>query len=343
MAEDEAEPVEPDPFAGLTLDEEFVRGAAVEEQSAEARLERLRRIDAEHARLERERANERRAAKRVHRRGRRTQVLVLVVFVGALVGLGAWNYLNDTRGRGAATVAAPGFGGDGRTRGVGGQARPPAGVEAQDAPLGEPAPLATRSGSYSFLARQPDGVTPVAYDPCRPVHVVVNNRTAVVGGQGLLEQALASVSSATGFEFVLDGPTDEAPDPDREAYQPERYPGRWAPILVAWSDPGEVDQLEGDIAGLGGSTWLETESGSVYVSGAVELDGPQLAEILLVEGPAGVQAVIEHELAHVMGLDHVEDPAQLMNPVGTLGVTTFAAGDRTGLDALGRGRCFPDV
>ncbi len=38
-----------DPFAELSLDDEFVRGAKVQEASADDRIERIRRIDAEHA------------------------------------------------------------------------------------------------------------------------------------------------------------------------------------------------------------------------------------------------------------------------------------------------------
>lgn len=49
-----------------------------------------------------------------------------------------------------------------------------------------------------------------------------------------------------------------------------------------------------------------------------------------------------HELAHVVGLDHVDDPTQLMNPEGT-GVTEFAAGDLAGLAVLGGGQCVPEL
>jgi hypothetical protein len=42
-----------------------------------------------------------------------------------------------------------------------------------------------------------------------------------------------------------------------------------------------------------------------------------------------------------VGLDHVDDPAQLMYP--TTGMPTFQAGDLTGLAELGRGDCAPGV
>jgi hypothetical protein len=342
MAEDEVDPEEADPFAGLTLDDEFVRGAKVSEESATARIERLRRIDADHARLQRERERERRSARRARRRDRGKQHLVLFLFLGALVGLAAWNYVKDTRGSDVATGLSPSFGDDGRTRSVG-DVRPPAGVDSQDAPLGQPAPLTVESDAYRFLQHQPGKETPVAYDPCRPIHVVVNEDRAVAGANAILQRALAATSAATGLQFVVDGTSDEPASLEREAYQPDRYPGRWAPVLVVWTDPGEIPGLEGDTAGLGGSASVTTDSGAVYVSGSIELDAPQLAHVFEVAGPDSVQAVIEHELGHIVGLDHVEDPAQLMNPVGSTEVTTFAAGDLTGLATLGRGRCFPEV
>jgi len=81
----------------------------------------------------------------------------------------------------------------------------------------------------------------------------------------------------------------------------------------------------------------------VYVSGSVQLDGPQLADVL--RHPGGrdeVRAIIQHELAHLLGLDHVDDVTQLMWPEGSA-VVDFAAGDLSGLDRLGRGRCFPEL
>jgi hypothetical protein len=140
--------------------------------------------------------------------------------------------------------------------------------------------------------------------------------------------------------FVVDGPTTEAPSDERAAYQRDRYGDRWAPVLVAWSDPAAHPPLAGDVAGIGGSTAVSTEdAGWVYVTGSVVLDAAQIADVG--RGPGGyrrARAVVVHELAHVVGLDHVDDPTHLMHPSATA-VTDLHAGDRAGLAALGRGTC----
>jgi hypothetical protein len=167
----------------------------------------------------------------------------------------------------------------------------------------------------------------------------------------MLADAIAAISTATGLKFIYDGVTDEEPSSSREAYQPARYGLRWAPVLVAWSDPESWSDLSGRVAGLGGSTFVDmagtfSRRGKVYVTGEVALDGPQFAATQLSgdsnTGPMA-RATIMHELGHVVGLDHVEDPTQLMYPETSGAVTGFGAGDLNGLAKLGRGGCFRDL
>ena len=61
------------------------------------------------------------------------------------------------------------------------------------------------------------------------------------------------------------------------------------------------------------------------------------------DGVAAARGVIEHELGHVVGLDHVNDATQLMNPSETPTVTGYAAGDLSGLAILGEGQCTPGL
>ena len=66
---------------------------------------------------------------------------------------------------------------------------------------------------------------------------------------------------------------------------------------------------------------------------------PRLADA---EGRAGVRAVVMHELTHVVGATHVDDPAQLMSVDGN-GRTDFGPGDLHALAVLGGGDCVPGL
>lgn len=48
--------------------------------------------------------------------------------------------------------------------------------------------------------------------------------------------------------------------------------------------------------------------------------------------------MLDHELAHVLGLGHVDTPGELMMPVNT-GQTHFGPGDLAGLARLGAIPC----
>lgn len=224
-----------------------------------------------------------------------------------------------------------------------GATMPPPGVEAAQSPLGQP-PESTGSPAYSLQPSPDPGQPFVAYDPCRPVHYVVRPDNAPPGADQLLHQAVAEVSAATGLRFQNDGSTSEAPSENRNTYQADRYGKRWAPVLIAWSNPEESPGLAGNVAGLGGSGYAQTPGHPiVLVAGQVKLDAPALTDILQrPEGPAQVRAIIMHELGHVVGLNHVDDPGQLMYAENS-GLTEFADGDRAGLARLGRGTCVPQL
>ncbi|SDQ25850.1 matrixin family metalloprotease [Arthrobacter crystallopoietes] len=220
---------------------------------------------------------------------------------------------------------------------------PPSGVEAADAPLGTP-PAATGSDQYRFL--EFDGLDQpfVAFDPCRPIHYVVRAEGAPAGGAEMIEEAVGIVSAASGLQFINDGATTEAPQSRRPKYQPDRYGERWAPVLIAWSTPADNPDLDGDTIGLGGSSPVGLEGETmVYVTGQVELDGPQMREVLQYPGGwEGARSVVVHELGHVLGLDHVDDPGQLMYAGGN-SQTQLGDGDRAGLALLGQGECVPEL
>lgn len=222
---------------------------------------------------------------------------------------------------------------------------PPAPTDARDEPLGTPMASTSSSTDFAFLASIPElGGQPVSWDPCRPIHLVLNNAQAPPEADRLLREATSAVSSATGLQFVIDGPTTESPTTKRAPVDEPRYGNRWSPVLVAWTDPSVVPVLEGAVAGVAGPIGAPyyTAAQQHWVSGTVYLDGPQFRELLpSVDGQAAALAVVMHELGHLVGLNHVTASDQLMYDKN-IGQRAFGPGDREGLRQLGLGPCLSD-
>ena len=260
-------------------------------------------------------------------------VMIAVVLIGAsgyaLVRYGPWTGSGKHPAAHAALLSAP-----------------PAGVGAFPRPLGHPAAAPAGRGGYAFEQTQQGSTTdPVTWDPCRAIHYVVSG-TAPAGAAQVISQAVAEISRASGLHFAYDGTTTEKPSSaERPAYQPTRYGTRWAPLLISWTTPAQEADLAGSIIGLGGADGVTAPDGRVtYVTGAVSLDGPQMAQLLAQGGQRAVpaiRAIVLHELGHALGLAHVSDPSQVMYPEGRIQVTDLGAGDRRGLAALGSGKCEP--
>jgi hypothetical protein len=223
---------------------------------------------------------------------------------------------------------------------------PAAGFEETGAPLGTASVVAAPSTSYRFLSTEltaAEGTVPDTWSPCRPIHFVVYTRGAPKGFVDQVVAAMGALSVATGLVFVNDGLTDERPSADRNSYQPTRYGDRWAPVIIGFADEATYPGLKGSVVGRGGPQPIrESRTGTYrYVSGTVVLD----TTLLLQRDQGGVPVyvqVLRHELGHLIGLDHVNDETQLMNPT-TGDAFTYQAGDLAGLAKLGQGFCAPDL
>jgi hypothetical protein len=196
------------------------------------------------------------------------------------------------------------------------------------------------NGSYAFLSTQRGTGEPVTYGPCRAIDVQINSTGEVPGGSQLVLEGMTRVNELSGLRLQYSGPTSERPDVWSERMTGgglEAYP----PVLVSWSDDEETPDLAGDVVGLGGSISLRGGSYARerYMTGSVTLDGPDLNEIAeQSDGEAKVKAVIMHELGHLVGLGHVQDPRELMSEANT-GQLDFGPGDREGLARLGSEEC----
>ncbi|GGF55750.1 hypothetical protein GCM10011519_32110 [Marmoricola endophyticus] len=209
------------------------------------------------------------------------------------------------------------------------QSLPTALTEPFRGPEAPSSPRVYDDGSYRFARTQPSGRGPVGYDPCRPVDVQVNLDGAPEGALAMVRTTLSRIHRASGLDLRLDGTTD-------------RRPGRvlgGRPVLVAWSTPTAVPELKGDVVGIGGSAAPAQPRGDAdatvhYVTGQLVLDRQDFADL----GDTSRQAVLDHEMGHVVGLAHVDDRDELMYPRAH-GVTRFGHGDLTGLALLGRVPC----
>lgn len=187
---------------------------------------------------------------------------------------------------------------------------------------------------YAWLLPRADG-GPVAFDACRPVHWVLRTEGEPPGGRDAVLAAVDAVAAATRITFVLDGVTDEPPSPERERRQPERYGARWAPVLVAWASEAEAPELAGLQVGSGTAMWARDDGQPRIVSGQLLLDREDLVD----DGRATELAhqTALHEMAHVVGLGHVDDAQQAMHPV--VDRSSFGVGDLRGLRVLGQQPC----
>jgi len=200
-------------------------------------------------------------------------------------------------------------------------------------PTGEPS-------EHRFLGRGIDGA-PLRWNPCEPIHYVINAGDGPEGSVDDVHRAVEKVSVATGIEFLYDGPTTEIPTRHRDAYEPDLYPGGWAPVLVAWVSPDETDipfRSEGHTA-AGVARPLATTTPDAIVSGwiAINENDPNPPGF---DDPGDQGPIVLHEWGHVMGLDHVDEQGQLMEPSGGW-MTDFGPGDLAGLERLGaEGGCI---
>ena len=176
---------------------------------------------------------------------------------------------------------------------------------------------------------------PARWDPCTPIHYVVNYAFAPPGAEADITEAISRVSAATGMTFLPDGRTSENAERDRAAYQPAAYPDEWAPVLIAWSPPAGTDLLDDPkaeavtvpVAVTGGA------SGGSLVSAEIVLNTDRQLAVGFGPGPSEGE-VLMHELGHVVGLGHVSSTSEAMYP-SVRGIAQYGAGDLAGFAALG--------
>lgn len=201
-----------------------------------------------------------------------------------------------------------------------------------------PAVTATTSGAHTFMFDEGSG--PVRYDPCRELAWVLNPSGMPDAAEPLVHAAVESVQRATGLKFAFVGTTTEAASFDRDLFQ-EQYGDGFAPIIIGFATHETNAELEGAVTGIGGSSAVYAAYGDEQFlhSGTVILDADDIERLMSAEGGDAIaQAVVQHELGHVVGLGHVDDESELMHPQNTH-LTEWGPGDLEGLAVVGDGPC----
>jgi hypothetical protein len=201
------------------------------------------------------------------------------------------------------------------------------------------APLAV-DGAFKFLERVAD--EPVRWNPCDTITYAVN--TGDVGRRVLpdFRAALHRVTDATGIRFRSVGVSRES---YVRAYNRMRYRGviGKAALIVIWLDHDDFEALlrrTRDRRPI--IAFAKTMAGlyanrDQYFGGIIVMDAG--ATSILGFGYRYAHGVVMlHELGHIMGLDHVKDPDQVMysGRRPEYSVRDYGDGDLEGLRRLGQ-------
>ena len=166
---------------------------------------------------------------------------------------------------------------------------------------------------------------PAQWDGCRPVTYLVGTSGMPSGVLPDVHEAMTRLGRATGIDFTYGGESSLPAIID-----PSTLPD--GTILIAWSDPSQVPELGGSALGLAGAYPVPSQGGRLRMStGTVVLDRTDAISPGFGKGVTFGQILL-HELGHVMNLDHVLEPMQLMYPyLSTTSPAEFQSGDLAGL------------
>lgn len=193
------------------------------------------------------------------------------------------------------------------------------------------APAGTSSAGFSLLRVNGEG--PAAWDCSRPIGVALNASTLSPSERELLRQdvesAFAEIAKVSSFRFVLRGDTDLVPN--------SSWGSKWyslapqTPVVIAVVAEGDSDLAFTDASASGGGFTKPDVSDRLRITaGFVLLHLDEFNNYRPGSGFMSRQALLLHELLHVLNVGHSEHSSSVMTPsladsYGTLGPSDVAA------------------
>jgi hypothetical protein len=205
----------------------------------------------------------------------------------------------------------------------------------------------TTTGAAGAVVGTPDNADSYAFtlgvahgwDTCSAIPIVINPAGAPAGAVDDMVAAVAAVAAASGLRMEVVGTTDAPVRDGWGLHQETGYPN-WAPVLVGWAPPSS-GLLHSDWGGVSYPVSYGIAGDTHLVSGMVVINQDMDASRAGGSGQrASRGALYEHELSHIAGLAHSDDPGQLMYAT-TAWAGKLEAGDLNGLKQLGAQPCAP--